>query len=187
VLLDLIRASLAATVAGVLPGWFWAKILCATTDRAERLTYSVALSITLVPVCALAQVTLFGGGVTLLVAVSSVLLVLFGGLAAYLRFGPAAGKGGPLFSPPKPPGALVLSLLAAASGVALWVASGMTPGVPRFEPPAVALPRRPLLRLPDRRARVGDLHGARPCSPWLRHLEICGIKASGLGFQPSGS
>ncbi len=33
VLLDLIRAVLAAALVGIAPGWFWAKVLCATADR----------------------------------------------------------------------------------------------------------------------------------------------------------
>jgi hypothetical protein len=139
VLLDLIRALLAAAVAGVLPGWFWARALCATADRAERLTYSVALSMALVPACALTQTALFGTGVTLPIAVSSVLLVLLGGLAALWRFGPAAGKGDPLFSPPMPPGVPALVLIPAAFGIALWAATGMPRGEPRFDLPMVFL------------------------------------------------
>ena len=164
-LLDLIRALSAAAVAGVLPGLFWGRVLCATTDRAERLTYSVALSITLVPLCALAQITPFGGGVTLPVAVSSVLLVLFGGLAAYLRFGPAAGKGAPLFSPPKPPGAPALLLLVATSGVSLWVASGMASGVVRFEPPAMLLAPAALLVFAAGIAHVSTPSRGEPAQP----------------------
>ena len=170
-MLDLIRALSAAAVAGFLPGLFWAMVLCASTDRAERLTYSVALSITLVPACALAQITLFGGGVTLPVAVSSVLLVFFGGIAAHLRFGPAAGKGTPLFSPPKPPGAPALSLLAAASGVALWIASGMTPGVPRFEPPAMLLAPAALLVFAAGMAHLLASSGDEPTQPGTPYEE----------------
>ncbi len=138
-LLDLIRALPAAAVAGVLPGWFWARVLCSTTDRAERLAYSVALSMALVPVCALTLTVLFGTGVTLPIAVSSVLLVLLGGLAAYLRFGPAAGKGEPLFSPPAPLSLPALVLLPAAFGISLWAATGMTPGIPEFHLPMMLL------------------------------------------------
>ncbi|HSL00862.1 MAG TPA: hypothetical protein VK869_11030 [Rubrobacteraceae bacterium] len=138
-LLDLIRALSAGVVVGVLPGWFWARVLCSTTDHAERLAYSVALSLALVPACALAQSALFGTGVTLPVAVSSVLLVLFGGFAAHLRFGPASGKDTPLFSPPISPGVPSLVLLPAAFGLSMWAATGMTPGVPRFVLPMVFL------------------------------------------------
>ena len=138
-LLDLIRALSAGVVVGVLPGWFWARVLCSTTDHAERLAYSVALSLALVPACALAQSALFGTGVTLPVAVSSVLLVLFGGFAAHLRFGPASGKDAPLISPPISPGVPSLVLLPAAFGLSMWAATGMTPGVPRFVLPMVFL------------------------------------------------
>lgn len=138
-LLDLIRALSAGVVVGVLPGWFWARVLCSTTDRAERLAYSVALSLALVPACALAQIALFGTGVTLPIAVSSVLLVLLGGFAAHLRFGSAARKDGPLFSPPIPPGVPALVLLPVAFVISLWAASGMPPGVPRFVLPMVFL------------------------------------------------
>jgi uncharacterized membrane protein len=91
-LLELIRALLAALLVGCVPGWFWARCLCATADRAERITYSVALSMALVPV------RLLGTGVTFAVAVSSALLVFFAGLLAYARFGPAKGADEPLAS-----------------------------------------------------------------------------------------
>jgi uncharacterized membrane protein len=86
---ELIRAVFAAVLVGVLPGWFWAGWLVASTDCAERLAYSVALSVTLVTTAALAQAHLFAARVTLLIAVSSVSVMLLAGLAAYLRFGPA--------------------------------------------------------------------------------------------------
>lgn len=173
-LLDLIRALSAAAVAGVFPGWFWARVLCATTDRAERLAYSVALSITLVPVCTLIQIALFGGGVTLLVAVSSVLLVFSGGLAVYLRFGPSAGKGAPLFSPPKPPGVPASFLLAAACGISLWVASGMAPGVVRFEPPAMLLAPAALLAFAAGMAHLLAPSGSEPAQPNTPYEERAG-------------
>jgi hypothetical protein len=62
VLLDLVRALPAALLVGVVPGWFWAGCLCAAADRAERLAYSVAFSIALVPTAALVQARLFGAG-----------------------------------------------------------------------------------------------------------------------------
>jgi hypothetical protein len=90
VLLDLIRALPVAVLVGVAPGWFWAKLfLRASTDVAEWMTYSVAFSMSLVPTVALIPAQLLGSGVTLAVAVASPLLVFLGGLAAYLRFGPA--------------------------------------------------------------------------------------------------
>src|SRR5215218_977947 len=100
VLFDLIRALLAATLVGIVPGWFWAKVLCATTDRIERLIYSAALSIALVPSVALVQARIFGAGVTLGVTIVSILSVLGTGIAAYLRFGPGEGPDEPLLSRP---------------------------------------------------------------------------------------
>src|ERR671915_2072230 len=94
VLLDLIRAVPAAVLVGIVPGWFWAKLLGASADLYERVTYSVALSLALVPAVALIPAQLFGTGVTLAVAVASPLLVLLGGLAAYVRFGPAKASEG---------------------------------------------------------------------------------------------
>ena len=50
---DLIRALSAACLVGFVPGWFWARCLCAPADRAERLTYAVALSMALLATTAL--------------------------------------------------------------------------------------------------------------------------------------
>src|ERR671913_1648653 len=90
-LVELIRAVAAASLVALLPGWFWAGCLFATSDRAERITYSVALSMALVPAAALVPVRLLDTGVTLTVAATSALAVFFAGLLAYLRFGPAKG------------------------------------------------------------------------------------------------
>jgi hypothetical protein len=135
VLSELIRALLAAVLVGVLPGWFWAKLLVPTSsDRAERLTYSLALSMALVPTVALIPTRLFGMGVTL--AVASPLIVFFVGLAAYLRFGAAKGSEEPLFSASSSSVLKVpaLVLLAAAFGLALGMMVGVMPGV-RIWPP----------------------------------------------------
>ncbi len=107
-LLDLTRASLPAILVGVLPGWFWVKCLLFTTGRAERLTYSVALSMALVPAVTLALARLLGGGVTLPIAVVSPLVVLGAGVVAYFRFGGAKAPDEPLSTPPGPPGTLAL-------------------------------------------------------------------------------
>lgn len=48
-LLDLVRALLAAVLVGGLPGYFWARVVSASSDLAERLALSAALSIALVP------------------------------------------------------------------------------------------------------------------------------------------
>ena len=95
---DIVRALPAAILVGVLPGWFWAGCLSATSDRAERLAYSVGFSITLVPVVALVQTRLFGVGVTPAITIVSVVLVLVTGLTCYLKFGPFDGSDGPLTS-----------------------------------------------------------------------------------------
>jgi hypothetical protein len=98
VLLDLVRALPAAILVGVLPGWFWAGCLSATSDRAERLAYSVGFSTTLVPTAALVQTRLFGVGVTPAITIVSVLLVLVTGLTGYLKYGPFHGSDEPLTS-----------------------------------------------------------------------------------------
>jgi hypothetical protein len=98
VLLDLVRALPAALLVGVLPGWFWAGCLSATSDRAERLAYSVGFSTTLVPTAALVQTRLFGVGVTPAITIVSVLLVLVTGLTGYLKYGPFHGSDEPLTS-----------------------------------------------------------------------------------------
>lgn len=125
---DLIRALPAALLVGLVPGWFWAGCLCSTADRAERLAYSVALSITLVPAAALAQARLFDTGVTLTTAVVSVLLVFLAGLAAYLRFGPAKGYAQPLASRPAPLDLPTLIPLILASALVLRILFGLVSG-----------------------------------------------------------
>jgi hypothetical protein len=127
-LVELIRAVAAASLVALLPGWFWAGCLCATPDRADRLTYSVALSIALVPAAALVPMRLLDTGVTLAVASSTALVVFFGGLVAYLRFGPAKGTYEPLFSGSSTLGMPVLVILVSAFGLVLWSGLQMVPG-----------------------------------------------------------
>jgi hypothetical protein len=135
VLFDLIRALLAAFVVAVAPGWFWAGLLRASGDRAERVVYSAALSMALVPVVALVPVYLLGTGVTLVVALISPPVVFFSGLAAYLRFGQAKGSDEPLAPPPASPlGAPALALLVPAFGLAVGVMIGAVPGEPVVPP-----------------------------------------------------
>ena len=128
-LLDLIRALLAAVLVGVLPGWFWARCLCATVDRAERLAYSVGFSITLVPTAGLVQARLFGTGITFPITVVSVLLVLGTGLAAYLRFASAKGSQAPLATRLTP---LELPTLVPLVGAAALVLGNLIGTVPRY-------------------------------------------------------
>ena len=127
-LLDLIRALLAAALVGIVPGWFWAKVLCATADWAERLIYSAALSITLVPGVALVQARTLGTGVTLDVTVVSVLSVLGTGIAVYLTLGPAKGPDEPLLSRPVSLDLPALIPLIGAFTLALGVLLGQVPG-----------------------------------------------------------
>jgi hypothetical protein len=124
---DLIRALPAVVLVGVVPGWFWARLLLASTDHAERFAYSVALSITLVPTAALVQARLLGTGVTLAVAVAAPVLVFLLGLVAYLRFGPVKGPDEPLSPPPAPPGLPALVPLMAAFALILGTLFGVVP------------------------------------------------------------
>src|SRR5829696_3482994 len=124
---DLLQALPTAFLIGVLPGWFWTRCLLASGDRAEQLTYTVALSLTLVPTAALAQTYLFATGVTFAVSVVSVALVFLVGLAAYLLFGPAKKSEEPLSLPPSPPGPSTLAPLAAALALAFLMFFGIAP------------------------------------------------------------
>ncbi len=125
---DLIRVLPVALLVGVLPGWFWTRCLLASEDYAERLAYAIALSLTLVPAVALAQVYLFGTGVTTAVAAVSAALVFLTGLAAYLTLGPAKGAETPLVRPPSPPGLSALVPLAAGLALALVMLLGVVSG-----------------------------------------------------------
>ena len=127
-LIDLIRALAAASLVAVFPGWFWAGCLCAPADRTERITYSIVLSMALVPAAALVPVRLLDTGITLAVAAPSAAVVFFAGLLAYLRFGPAKGGYEPGPSGPVPLGVPVLAVLVPALGLALWAGLRMRPG-----------------------------------------------------------
>lgn len=120
-LLDLIRVLPAAVLVGVLPGWFWAKLfLHASTNVAERITYSVGLSLALVPAVALILTQLFGTGVTLVMAVVSPILVFIGGLAAYLRFRSAKASEEPLVAAPVQLNAFALVPVVVGLALVLW-------------------------------------------------------------------
>lgn len=103
----------------LVPGYFWSRLLCAAEDRAVRVAYSIALSVTLVPALALAQIRILNTGLTLTVALSSVLVVLVAGFVAYVVFGPAKTGGEPLLPRPSPPRTPALALLGLAFAFAL--------------------------------------------------------------------
>jgi hypothetical protein len=125
-LLDLIGALSAALVVGFAPGWFWARCLCAPSDWAERLAYTVALSLALVPAAALVPAKLLG--VTFGVAVGSALTVFLTGLLAYGWFGPAGTKDAPPVPGPDTLGMPALVMLLPAFGLALWAGLETVPG-----------------------------------------------------------
>ena len=128
-LLDLILASLAALVVGVAPGWFWAGLLHAPADAAERAAVSIAFSMALVPAVTLVPTRLFGLGLTLPTVVASILTVFLAGFAAYARFGAAKGEDGPVVPDPAVPlPAPALVPLAVALAVAFGVIIGVMPG-----------------------------------------------------------
>jgi hypothetical protein len=120
VVLDLARAALAAAVAGVLPGYFWAVVLRPTAGLAERLAYSTVLSMASVPAIALVLARLAGPGVTLWIAIASVALVFGSGALVFARRGAAPGPVTPVL--PRPAamtGTGTLVLIAAALAAAL--------------------------------------------------------------------
>ena len=127
-LLNLIFASFAALAVGAVPGWFWATLLRAPVDLAERMALSVAFSMALIPAVVLVPTRLFGLGVTLPVVVGSALTVFVAGLAAHLRLGAAKGVEGPLLpSPALPLSTPAVVPLVAALGLALGVMLGALP------------------------------------------------------------
>jgi hypothetical protein len=125
---DLLQTLPAVLLVGVIPGWFWTRILLRSDDLAERLAYAIALSITLVPTAALLQTYLFATGVTLTVTLVAATLVFFAGLALYLLSGPARKDGVPVCDPPAPPGLVTLVPLVAALALALAMFLGLTSG-----------------------------------------------------------
>ena len=125
---DFLRALIAAAVVGVVPGWFWAALLAPSADRAERLCYSLALSLALVPTVALVPARLFGIGMSLPLTMTSLLVVFAAGLFAYVRFGSAKGGGGPLAAEPGSLGLPVLVPLCVALLLLLLVVVDAVPG-----------------------------------------------------------
>ncbi len=123
-LLDLARALPAALLTVVLPGYFWASFLRPTRGLGERLAYSTALSMALVPALAFTIARVAGIGVTLWVAVASVVLVFGSGGVAVLARGSARTGAEPVLPAPRliqdrrvlalAAGALVLALVVTA-------------------------------------------------------------------------
>ena len=128
-MLDLIPVALAALAVGVAPGWFWAGLLRAPADHAERAALSIAFSMSLVPAVVLVPTRLLGLGLTLPVVVVSALTVFLAGFAAHTWFGPAKGDDEPVAPDPAVPlPAPALVPLAAALALALGVMVGAVPG-----------------------------------------------------------
>jgi hypothetical protein len=128
VLFDLIRAVPVAVLVGLVPGYFWARLLAATDDPAERLAYAFALSTTLVPAVALILSSILGTGVTTIVSIVSVAIVFLAGLAARLFFGPAKGPEGPISPLPPTPDAATLAPLCLGLLLALGTFFGFLGG-----------------------------------------------------------
>ncbi len=120
---DLVRVLLAAVLVGVLPGYFWARLLFAVEDPFVRVAYGVGLSITLVSAVVLVPARLMGLGVTLAGTVVCATAVLAAGLVAYLRVG--GGK-----EPDAPPSDAAaplsfISLVPLVGALALAAAAGL--------------------------------------------------------------
>lgn len=124
---ELIRVIPVAILVGLLPGYFWCRLLCATEDFAARIAYSSALSIALVSAVALAQMRLLGTGLSFTIAVSSPLIVFVVGLAAYLLLGSGKEAPGPLLIRPTPPGIPTLAFLSLAFVAALTEMVNLVP------------------------------------------------------------
>src|SRR5215211_1333517 len=133
VLIELTRALLAAAVVALLPGWFWSRVLLSGggSDFYERLTYSIALSMALVPAIALIPTRLLGMGVSLSVSLVCAGVVFFSGLGVYVLVGSAkeATTEEVVGSAPKKLSTLTLGLLTVGFGMGLGVLAGVVPGV----------------------------------------------------------
>lgn len=128
-LTELIRVLPVAVLICLVPGYFWARLLSAAEDFPSRLAYSAALSISLVAAVALAQMRIFGTGLSFSIAVASPLIVFTVGLFLYLMLGSPKESKGPLLDLPKPPGTLPLALISAAFAVTLVQLIGFIPGI----------------------------------------------------------
>jgi hypothetical protein len=140
VVADLIRAVLAAAAGAVLPGYFWAAVLRPTSGLGERLAYSTAVSMASVPVLAVVIARVAGTGVTLWIALVSVLVVFGTGVLAFRVKGPPPGSASPLLPLPAPcRDPRVLTLIAGAIALALVMMAARRPPVLLLAVIAVAL------------------------------------------------
>ncbi len=85
-----------AVFVGVAPGYFLSRSLVPATGVVERLFYSTALSVALVPALALGLARLLGSGVTISISVAAPLILVCVGFVALVVFGSAEGKDEPL-------------------------------------------------------------------------------------------
>ncbi|MGF1471361.1 MAG: hypothetical protein ACFB50_06395 [Rubrobacteraceae bacterium] len=118
-LLDLLRVLFAALLVGGLPGYYWARCLCTAPDGVARITYSIGLSMALVPAVALVPARLLGQGVTLSGTILSALFVFCAGIAAYYTLGAEKETGQPVARPAYPPGLVTLLPLIGALSLAV--------------------------------------------------------------------
>src|SRR5215210_6728970 len=135
-LIELMRALLAAVVVALLPGWFWSRCLLSSSrggssEFYERLTYSIALSMALVPALALIPTRLLGMGVSLSVSLVCAGVVFFTGVGVYVVVGSAkeATTEEVVGRAPKKLSTLTLGLLTVGFGMGLGVLAGVVPGV----------------------------------------------------------
>jgi hypothetical protein len=123
---DLVRGLLAAVIAGVLPGYFWAGFVRRTDGLAERLAYSTAISLATVPAIAVLLARLAGSGISLLVALASVVIVAGSGALATRIWGAAGGSAVPALPRPRVVrDPRVLALLIVGIALALAIALGV--------------------------------------------------------------
>jgi hypothetical protein len=163
----LVRAMLAALAASVLPGYYWAAVVRRTGGPGERLAYSVVLSMGSVPAVALALSWIFGTGVSLVVAIASVLIVFASGALVLRLIGPAAGPAGPALPAPRPiRDVRVLALVIVATGLAAAVAASWpVPGWLLIATLAVAAAAGLLATAGRRRQRAAAGPGRDPQPP----------------------
>ena len=124
--MDLARGLLGAVIAGVLPGYFWAGFVRRSCGLAERIAYSAAISMATVPAIAVLLARLTDTGVSLLIALASVVAVAGSGALACRVWGPAGGSAAPALPRPRAVrDPRVLALLIVGLALALAVSLGL--------------------------------------------------------------